>query len=91
MTSNKAIKSCDNCTARLEAQTARLVTDQFNWKLNVILGGVAATFIAVGGLIAWTVARVDAIEFRVRTAAADEARLTAKDEARAYLAKNAGP
>jgi len=57
-----------------DSHCARSITANFGWKLNFILVGVGATFLAVGALVAWTVARVDQIEARTRTASADDAR-----------------
>jgi hypothetical protein len=68
---------CVDCPARADSQRSIIITGGFAWKLNVILCGVAATFLAVGGLVAWTVLRIDALEIRVRAAAIDDARRVA--------------
>lgn len=68
-----------------DSHIARSCTANFSWKLNFILVGVGATFLSVGALVVWTVARVDQIEARTRTAASDDARRVAYDVVRQEL------
>jgi hypothetical protein len=68
-----------------DSHCAKSMAANFGWKLNFILVGVGATFLAVGALVAWTVARVDQIEARTRGAAVDDARRVAYDVVREEL------
>jgi len=68
-----------------DSHCAKSMAANFGWKLNFILVGVGATFVAVGALVAWTVARVDQIEARTRMAASDDARRVAYDVVREEL------
>lgn len=68
--------------------------DAMNWKLNVILTGVAMTFATVLGLVKWTIDRVEQVEARAVDAAevraakvADDRISEARDEWRADLAR----
>jgi hypothetical protein len=54
-------------------------TKSFGWKLNIILGGVATTFMMVAAIAAWTLTRVDTIERDVRSRSEEDARRAAHD------------
>lgn len=72
-------KDCDrNCTAKADACKAVLIAESRDWKINVILGGVGATFLAVAALVSWTVLRMDRLETTIRSASTEDARSAAR-------------
>jgi hypothetical protein len=71
---------CEPCSVETRVNAAADAATNFGWKLNVILAGVAATFLTVVGLAGWTVARVDRIEVTVRDVARSDARTVAREE-----------
>jgi hypothetical protein len=66
--------------AARDALAAKEITKSFDWKLNVILGGVAATFATVAGVAIWTLTQLQSVEADVRRKCEDDAKHATRDQ-----------